>query len=911
MRWLQGLLVALGKRRQALRKPRGEMPRRRGAWFARGKLKPSHALLLWGCGALICAAGAGAFSRHGATGALGRRCCSPLPLSWSLPSRSRLRGARRHSLQAVLQSGRQVHLKPSDPLPHRPPPNSPPLKTLLIDNYDSYTYNLYQQLAIINGEAPHVVHNDAEGGDWAAVLDSLGFEPDCIILSPGPGHPGRQTDFGICRSALENCKNIPLLGVCLGHQGLALAHGASVGHAPVPMHGRLSKVYHSSESDNCIFKGVPQGAEVVRYHSLAVHVADEVSHSELDVLAWSEDGVIMALKHKHQPHWGVQFHPESIGTTDGPLILRNFRDAALEWNASKGGNKRKVETSRKPVYKSGVALHKRSPRSSPWPDLICRAIPFQGDPEAVFKGLWGSAETCWWLDSSSLCWGKSADARFSFMGAPGPDGEVLEYRGGGDLTVAGEPVSVPSILDYMKERVGSTSSLETPKVLLRTDGTELRRPARDCLPFDFIGGYAGFFGYELRHDTSAMLADMEGSEWQWPSRSRGAAVKGDAVNATGSDDEVPVSLWMRADRYIAFDHQEGHAYVVAEEGALGGWKWVEDTADAVRGMTAAPSVREVVNQAAADTSLCSARPQSQYEDGVRECLQLISEGETYEACLTNQFSCPPLPSDALSLYCTLRRNNPVPYAAFLRHKGLAVCCSSPERFLKSQRDRWIVSRPIKGTSPRGSTPTEDVALALNLASSEKTVSENLLIVDLVRNDLGRVCEIGTVEVPELMKVETFSSVHQLVSTIQGKLRPDCDVLDAVSAAFPGGSMTGAPKERTMEILHSLEHGVPRGIYSGSIGYLSACGCADLNIVIRTAVVTPKRVTVGAGGAIIAMSDPSEEYIEMILKAKSVLSSIAAVRKQDLQQIGNEVHSHFKCATGGGNPSTTSPSITSQ
>jgi para-aminobenzoate synthetase component I len=265
--------------------------------------------------------------------------------------------------------------------------------------------------------------------------------------------------------------------------------------------------------------------------------------------------------------------------------------------------------------------------------------------------------------------------------------------------------------------------------------------------------------------------------------------------------------------------------------------------------------------------------QAAYERAVQTIKDAIDQGRVFEACMSQRLNAE-LHSDGWTLYQELRRINPAPFAAYLKLEGADVICSSPERFLSLDRRGVIESRPIKGTRPRGATPEQDQALHDDLAAALKDRAENLMIVDLVRNDIGRVAEYGSVEVPELAIIEKYATVWQMVSTIRGRLRADLDALDLIRACFPGGSMTGAPKIEAMRIIDELEP-VRRQIYSGAIGYLDFRGNLDLNIVIRTCIARHGRCDFGVGGAVTADSDPAAEYQESLDKARALVEAVAA------------------------------------
>jgi para-aminobenzoate synthetase component 1 len=261
-----------------------------------------------------------------------------------------------------------------------------------------------------------------------------------------------------------------------------------------------------------------------------------------------------------------------------------------------------------------------------------------------------------------------------------------------------------------------------------------------------------------------------------------------------------------------------------------------------------------------------------YMEAVRKAKDYIKKGDIYQVNLSQRFSAP-LTADPLELYSRLRSISPAPFASYLDFGDVILLSSSPERFLL-KRGSYVETRPIKGTRPRGSDPSSDSALESELKSSRKDAAEHIMIVDLERNDLGRICEYGTVKQTESMVMERYANVFHLVSTVSGTLRKGVDAIGCLRAAFPGGSITGAPKIRSMEIIDELE-GLRRSVYTGAIGYLAFNGDMDTSIVIRTFVIKGGKVYFQAGGGIVADSDPEKEYEETLQKASALMRALGA------------------------------------
>jgi para-aminobenzoate synthetase len=691
------------------------------------------------------------------------------------------------------------------------------MRTLLVDNHDSYTYNVFHLLAGVSGEEPIVVDNDAVS--WRA-LERWDF--DAIVLSPGPGTPRRWHDFCVCDDILRYSE-IPVLGICLGHQGLGNVLEGDVRSAPEAMHGRLSRIYHEGSG---LFEGIDQGFPVVRYHSLAITGMGP----DGNVCAWADDGVVMGIEHRRRPLWGVQFHPESIATEHGAKLVENFYALARQRKEPP------VRATKRPANAPRRARAAKAGASGT--ELRMRTIPGEPSTEALFERLFAAEEHAFWLDSADA---PTRLAQSSYLGtSAGPDRCVLEYdvdagavhvhRAGGSATERG---SIFEVLD----RELAQRSLATPS-----------GPAPNLL-----GGFVGYLGYECKADIGA-------------------------TNVHSSD--VPDAVLMLANRLVAVDHVRRRTHLIAipagDEGEAE--RWLDEAEATVADVLAnppgdpAPADPAFGEPSGSHVSFRCGRGREQYLADIARSQAELAAGESYEVCLTDQISTDAGP-EPFDLYRNLRRSNPAPFAAYLTLGEVAVVSSSPERFLSVDRERRVEARPIKGTTKRSSDPVEDAALKAELTDDEKTYAEHLMIVDLLRNDLGIVCEVGSVAVPELMVVEDYATVHQLISTVEGRLPADRSAVECTRACFPGGSMTGAPKLRTMEIIDDIE-AEARGVYSGAIGYFGLDGTMDLSIVIRTIVLRPGLTTIGAGGAIVMQSDPVDEFDEILLKARAPMAAIA-------------------------------------
>lgn len=426
----------------------------------------------------------------------------------------------------------------------------------------------------------------------------------------------------------------------------------------------------------------------------------------------------------------------------------------------------------------------------------------------VHRALYAGATDTFWLDSG--------DDGVSYLGA----GEPL------DLTAA---MAERGVLDALRAELEGAA------------------PAADDDAPPFRLGLVGWLGFELRGETMDVPV---------PRASR-----------------YPDAAFLRVDRAVAVA-PDGSAELLALgdawRGDLAAWR------DTTAARLAAGRTAPLTEAPARDDPVLAGELAWQvgdrdYARQIAACQAAIREGEAYLLCLTNEATVAGV-FDADVVYARLRAQSPSHHGALLRIGGVSLLSSSPERFIEATPDGVVRTHPIKGTRRRGDDPASDALMRDQLLASEKERAENVMIVDLMRNDLARVARVGSVTVPRLLEVESYPQVHQLVSTVEARLRDGLGAVDVIASCLPGGSMTGAPKQRATEILDALEDR-PRGLYAGAFGYLGLDGRADLAMTIRSIVLDAVGATVSAGGGITALSDPADEVAEVHLKARALLDAL--------------------------------------
>lgn len=857
-------------------------------------------------------------------------------------------------------------------------------RILIVDHFDSYTLNILSLLAQIAKDPAELDEKVVVLAHTHPLLATQETFKECllphfeaIILSPGPGTPEKRSDFGFGLDYLRNASEfrLPTLGVCLGHQGLAVAFGGSVKRAVSIQHGSQSKLQFPEEAleGGGIFLHVPAGSKVTRYNSLTVNYEDlppclevtafaddipnEVPTPMSSALAESaemptvhrgrKERCILGLAHKELPLWGVQFHPESIESPDGIHMLRNFITLTERWlqehtlstanpidtipSSVKIEGQRFVAAIRSRKSETDAKTQASRSTQHRWV-LFEHTFPQAGltdrsDVENLHHRIFqqGPGKATVWLDSARA---GDPQSNFSYMAQPA---FVLTHH------QKGIHPSETMLYISSDSSWSTLSSLEMPCFWSLLDSLQesLQRQTFQSAPISgvnrFRGGFVGYMGYEMKRSSQDLRIE-------------------ETISYTGKS-HLPEAEFAFCPAVLQLDHKTGlwsasllirqdtlprqeHAHLEKLEERLRAHneqigltsdqakEWIS-TVETELGRLASLQTPALPPPQNIRTLLPTLRPldnRETYKAKVEGARALISRGESYELCLTTQFI-GQLPAASIStghqgshfeLYRALRARNPAPYAAYLQLPNLPGCSSgpgtgrsilstSPERFLSKTASGLVEMKPIKGTVPRaGYGPGEaaqlaaagpDWASALDakrrkaLEADPKERAENLMIVDLIRADLLSYCYPHTVAVPLLMKVETYESVHQLVTTVRGQAKPGVGPVQALKRCFPPGSMTGAPKRRSVTLLEQLEgksrtpvsgsdsvwslRHRPRGPYSGSLGWIGLDGAADFSVVIRTAVIDDDTVSIGAGGAITYLSDAEKEWQEVLQKVQAL------------------------------------------
>jgi para-aminobenzoate synthetase component 1 len=452
------------------------------------------------------------------------------------------------------------------------------------------------------------------------------------------------------------------------------------------------------------------------------------------------------------------------------------------------------------------------------PNINIQALPYQASSETLFAALRDLPDAVW-LDSGAPY---SIQGRFDIISAC-PDG-IVETRG-----------AISTIVDQH----GSRTSEQDPFLLAE----QLLEPLVDktlSTDYPFVGGLIGYFSYDLGRRTIDIPATAK-QITQLP------------------DMRIGRFLWA-----LVVDHQEQRSELVFHP------QCTDQLRELISFRLRALTSTENTDKFTLKQKFAATLSEPEYKEAIRAVKRYIVSGDCYQTNFTQHFSAQ-FSGDLWPAYLALRQAVGSPYSAFWQWRDQALLCVSPERFI-SIKDRQAETKPIKGTIKRGSDPEQDLQRAEQLMASAKDRAENLMIVDLLRNDLSRNSEPGSIRVPKLFELESFANVHHLVSTVTGVLAENSTPLDMLRDSFPGGSITGAPKKRAMEIIEQLEP-VRRSVYCGSIGYISANQNMDSNIAIRTLIADGDTLHCWGGGGIVADSEESQEYQESIDKIKALLEAL--------------------------------------
>ena len=764
------------------------------------------------------------------------------------------------------------------------------LQILYIDAYDSFTNNIVGLLersldvlvTVVKIDDPQVTKN----------LESYLSSFTAVVVGPGPGDPRNPKDVGLINQLwkLEDCNLLPVLGICLGFQSLALAFGAKVEQLQVSRHGLVTPVSHCRVD---IFEDVENDFAATQYHSLCVNLDDKLNNDALDLwkarkscphlipLAWDlrddhNGHVLQALRHDTKPFWGLQYHPESICTDEpGAAVVSRWWMSTLRWLSA-----------RSPLhFDHGCVKDRLRQHAWRYPTIsLPHAHLLHGNTSTVKAGLAVPLRPRFrsgLLQSASFVAGQVTIVKLCEM-LKLEEQEVIildSQQTKGQFSILGLvlPQQTLKVAFNVHDHhfTFSVGTVQLAKIYL-SDESEVWSLFHEILqihnmpgvvesPSPFCGGLMGYISYEAGLNTIGFRSSSKDFRSKAP--------------------DMNFALIQRS---IVVDHINGCVYAqsllpddgpwLSEIGSLlkslsqpvdGPYHLISPKASSLKQpnkplTSQKPSQDEILRYFQSGTIKQPAK--NDYRRKVLHCQDFLHAGDSYELCLTELTTVSIPKNDELdhpwTLYKDLRRRNPAPFGAYIRLGGSTILSSSPERFLSWDRYGKCQMRPIKGTVRKSKEMTYDLAKAILNTSKER--AENLMIVDLVRHDLSGVVGAQNCRVSKLMQVEEYETVYQLVTVIEGQIpqsipykdnrnfdymdRYECGVpkapsrdissipsgIDILHAALPPGSMTGAPKKRSCEILHEIEDQKARGIYSGVLGYMDIRGGGDFSVIIRTA-----------------------------------------------------------------------------
>ncbi|GKT40754.1 aminodeoxychorismate synthase [Colletotrichum spaethianum] len=812
---------------------------------------------------------------------------------------------------------------------------------LFLDAYDSFTNNIVSLLTTLLGADVHVLPIDTPLLDPKSPTFSDDFHRElsryhAVVCGPGPGSAANEADVGLMRCVwrLRDENLLPVLGICLGFQSLILSSGGKVRRLQRGLHGMVRTIRHEKPQSTCagdIFSGVSE-FKATLYHSLCADIGQDfildtewVSRRwlaqdmapELLPLAWVDEErdngrerILMAVKHRNKPFWGLQYHPESVCTqAAGHMVIRNWLREAMAWNQESNrtvtsGEQFLARNAVKPRGNAPMLAWTEMPTSLATVGLDCDYsyktidLPVNIKVPDIVEILKSGRTEHIILDSSNssnMATG-AADVRgrFSIIALDVEESLRIEHHVGDDFATA----RIPSIQGMPVDLVETIALGPRENIwhLLSSFLEKRHVTASGDLETPFRGGFMGYLTYEM-------------------------GLKG--INVAVSNDrehQRPDLCFAWVTKSIVVDHVKGLLHVQhLQKRKLNADFWIDSVVASLQTSHLWQSGKAAVN--GSDSSTVATRPTIQvpdaddYEAKVSRCQDFIAAGESYELCLTDQTTITlpgrqarengpngqvndRTPSKSAyvapwKLYKTLRARQPAPFGSFIHLGGATLISSSPERFLEYDASGFCSMRPMKGTV-RKSNEVATLAQAEQILHVPKEEAENLMIVDLVRHDLHGVCGSGNVEVPHLMKVEEYATVFQMITIVNGQL-PDHRTaadrhtgLDLLAASLPPGSMTGAPKKRSCELLQEIEGHRERSLYSGVVGYMDVTGKGDWSVTIRTMFkwddevappmdgeTEPREVWhIGAGGAVTILSTPEGEREEMFTKLAGPLGVFA-------------------------------------